>query len=77
MNNDKIIIFKTVTDGLFRKIFAIIIIIGAGNFLFEMAAKDSGDAKLIVGFIFGVITTIIAYYFGDSQASQDKEKKLK
>ena len=75
MTDDKITIFKAVTDGLFRKVFAIIIILGSGNFLFEMANKDPGDAKLIVGFIFGVITTIIAFYFGDSQASQDKEKK--
>ena len=73
--NDKIKVFKAITDGLFRKVFAIIIVIGSGNFLFEMASADKGDAKLIVGFIFGVVTTIIAFYFGTSQSSQDKEKK--
>lgn len=74
-NNVWITKYKAITDGLFRKIFAIIIVIGSGNFLFEMAEKDPGDAKLIVGFVFGVITTIIAFYFGTSQSSQDKEKK--
>lgn len=77
MIDDKLKIFKIVTDGLFRKVFALIIIAGSGNFLFEMAKADPGDAKLIVGFIFGVVTTIIAFYFGTSQSSQDKEKKIK
>ena len=75
--DDNLKIFKAVTDGLFRKIFAIIIVVGSGNFLFEMAKADTGDAKLIVGFIFGVVTTVIAFYFGTSQSSQDKEKKPK
>jgi len=73
---DFIEVFKTITDGLFRKIFAIIIVIGAGRFLFEMAKADPGDAKLIVGYVFGVITTVIAFYYGTSQSSQDKDKRL-
>ncbi len=67
--------YKAITDGIFRKILALIIVIGAGNFLFNMAKLDVGDAKLIIGYVFGVITTVIAFYYGTSQSSQDKEKK--
>lgn len=75
MEKDWITKYKAVTDGLFRKIFAILIVVGSGNFLFDMAKEDPNDAKLIIGYIIGVISSIIVFYYGTSQSSQDKEKK--
>ena len=69
--------YKAVTDGIFRKILALVIIIGAGSFLFDIAKADTDtEIKMaIVGYAFGVITTVIAFYYGTSQSSQDKENK--
>ena len=71
--------YKLLTDGLFRKIFALFLTVGAGAFLWK-AAFHTGDPSqvmlMIVGFVIGtILTTIIAFYFGTSQSSQDKEKK--
>ena len=69
--------YKAVTDGLFRKIFAILIVVGSGNFLFGMAKENPSDAKLIIGYVIGVVSSVIVFYYGTSQSSQDKEKKWK
>jgi len=70
-------IFKVITDGLFRKIMAILIVYGAGNFLFNVATQEGSTVQeMVIGYIFGVITTVLSYYYGTSQSSQDKEKRL-
>jgi len=76
-NNSWIDKYKAVTDGIFRKILALVIIVGAGMFLSDIAKADTGtEIKMaIVGYAFGIITTVIAFYYGTSQSSQDKEKK--
>ena len=69
--------YKAVTDGIFRKILALLIVSGAGYFLIDIAKADTGtEIKMaVVGYAFGIITTVIAFYYGTSQSSQDKEKQ--
>jgi hypothetical protein len=67
--------FKAITDGLFRKVMAILIVYGAGDFLFTVATKEGSTVQeMVIGYVFGVITTIIVFYYGTSQSSQDKEQ---
>jgi len=69
---------KELTDGLFRKLLGLILIIGGGVFLWE--AAFSGEGKYtgeIVGFIMGTaITTVIGFYYHTSQSSSEKGKQL-
>jgi len=77
----KIAFFKAITDGLFRKLFALYLATGAGWFIQKAAflkGKPSEVLLLTVGFVTGtVLTTLITFYFGTSQSSDDKTKLLK
>ena len=69
---------KELTDGLYRKILGLIVIIGGGAFLWK-AAFDAGatEQKAVIGFIMGVgITTVFNFFFGTSQGSADKTKQI-
>ena len=77
INKDKVEIFKIVTDGLFRKLFALIIVIFGGSFLFDIAMQIKGEARMmIIGSVITIITSILSFYYGTSQSSQDKDKRL-
>lgn len=67
---------KALADGAFRKFFAVYIVTGAGIFLFRASFKDDTVMKLVVGFVIGtLLTTLVGYYYGSSQSSQDKDRK--
>lgn len=67
-----------ITDGAFRKFFAVYLTTGAGIFIFKAAfikGKPSEILLLIVGFVTGTLfTTLVNFYYGTSQSSQDKSK---
>lgn len=79
VKGDKVQVIKDLTDGLFRKLFAVYLATGAGLFIYKAAfhpKKPTEILLLTVGFVTGtVLTTLINFYFGTSQSSQDKEKK--
>lgn len=63
--------FKEITDGLFRKLLALIIIIGGGSYLWIKAPH--GEVK---AYVFGVISVAVGFYFNTSQGSSDKTKQI-
>jgi len=71
---------KDFTDGLFRKLLGLILVIGGGVFLWEAAFPASGSGKFtgeVVGFIMGTaLTTVIAFYYHTSQSSSEKSKQI-
>ena len=70
-------VFKVVTDGLFRKLLALVVIIFGSNFLFKIATAVEGETRMmIVGSVITLITTVFVFYFGTSQSSQDKDKRV-
>lgn len=76
MTTDNIKTFKELTDGIFRKLLGLILIIGGGIFLWE-AAFNKGMYKEVVGFIMGsVITIVVNFYYSSSQGSSEKAKTL-
>lgn len=67
---------KEIIDSIFKKLFAVYLTAGAGFFLYTAAAKSDDIANIVVGFATGtIITTIIAYFYGSSQSSQDKDAR--
>ena len=69
---------KSVTDGLFRKILGLLLVVFGGWFLWKVAflegSKWTGE---IVGFVMGTaLTTVIGFYFHTSQGSVDKSKQI-
>lgn len=64
--------FKELTDGLFRKILALILVVGGGWYLWIAAPK--GEVK---AYVFSLISVAVGFYFGTSQGSSDKAKQLK
>ena len=76
ITKEKIDLIKIVTDGLYRKVLALIIIVFGGNFLFSVADAVEGEIRMmIVASLLTLVSSIIGFYFGTSQSSQDKEKK--
>jgi len=74
---ENLAVFKAITDGLFRKLFALTIVLFGGNFLFDVAMKVKGETRMmIVGAVITLVTSIFTFYFGTSQSSQDKDKKI-
>ena len=69
---------KNLTDGLFRKILGLILVIGGGMFLWKVAFLEEGKfTGEIVGFVMGTaITLVLNFYFGTSQGSVDKSKQI-
>jgi len=70
-------VFKIITDGLFRKLLAFVVIVFGSNFLFKIAIMVKGETRMmIVGSVITLITTVFVFYFGTSQSSQDKDKRI-
>lgn len=69
---------KDWTDGMFRKILGLILVVGGGIFLWKVAfLKEGKYTGEIVGFVMGTaLTTVIGFYFHTSQGSVDKAKQL-
>jgi len=69
---------KELTDGFYRKILGLIVIIGGGAFLWKAAfSPGATEQKAVIGFIMGVgITTVFNFFFGTSQGSSDKTKQI-
>lgn len=55
----------------FRKLLALIVILGGGAFLWLKA-----DPVQVVAYVFGLISTAVGYFFNTTQSSQDKDKRL-
>jgi len=70
--------FKGLTDGLFRKLLGLILVVGGGAFLWKAAFfKDGSYIKEVMGFVMGTaLTTVIAFYYHTSQSSADKTKQM-
>ena len=70
--------FKELTDGLFRKILGMTLVVGGGCFLWKVAfLPDSQWTGEIVGFVMGTaISIVLNFFFGTSQGSVDKSKQL-
>lgn len=66
-------------DSVFRKIFALIVIFFSAFFIYKAAftpveTLNKEIVNTVIGFILGTaVTTIIAFYFGSSQSSQNKD----
>lgn len=69
---------KELTDGIFRKLLGLILVVGGGIFLWKVAfLKEGKYTGEIVGFVMGTaLTTVIGFYFHTSQGSVDKAKQL-
>ena len=74
--------WKVIFDGWFRKLFALIIFIGSGAYVYKVSfiPVENLNEKVVdtvIGFILGTaFATLIQFFFGSSQSSQDKDKKL-
>jgi len=70
--------FKTLTDGLFRKLLGLLLILGGGAFLWKAAfLENSKHLGEVVGFVMGTaITLVLNFYFGTSQGSSDKSEQI-
>jgi len=62
---------ETIGKADFRKLLALIIILGGGAFLWLRA-----DAAQVVAYVFGLISTAVGYFFNTTQSSQDKSQKI-
>lgn len=71
-------VVKELTDGIFRKLLGLILVVGGGIFLWKTAFLEEGKyTGEIVGFVMGTaLTTVIGFYFHTSQGSVDKAKQL-
>ena len=71
--------YRIVTDGLYRKFYALLLTGGAGSFLWKAAFNKDEPSEImlmIVGFVIGtILTTLIAFYYGTSESDQNKENK--
>ena len=69
---------KDFTDGLFRKLLGLLLVVFGGRFLWKVAFLEEGKyTGEIVGFVMGTaLTTVIGFYFHTSQGSVDKSKQL-
>ena len=55
----------------FRKLLALIIILGGGAYLWIEA-----DADQVIAYVFGIMSTAIGYFFSTTQSSQEKSKQI-
>lgn len=62
---------ETIGKADFRKLLALIVILGGGAFLWLKA-----PAAQVVAYVFGLISTAVGYFFNTTQSSQDKTKKI-
>ena len=62
---------KDLTDGIFRKFLALIIVIGGGWYLWEKAPE--GEVRV---YVVSLISVAVGFYFGTSQGSSDKGKQI-
>jgi len=69
---------KELTDGLFRKLLGIILVIGGSFFLWEAAFESDGKyTGEVLGFVMGTaLTTVIGFYYHTSQGSAEKAKQI-
>lgn len=78
--NERISAVKTLTDGIYRKLLGILLIVGGGAFLWKAAFSETGDSRFlgeIIGFIMGTaITTVISFWFHTSESSREKSKQI-
>lgn len=66
---DKLALIKDKAD--FRKLLALIIILGGGAYLWVEADPDQ-----VIAYVFGIMSTAIGYFFNTTQSSQDKTKQI-
>lgn len=62
---------ETIGKADFRKLLALIVILGGGAFLWLKA-----PAAQVVAYVFGLISTAVGYFFNTTQSSQDKTKMI-
>jgi len=55
----------------FRKLLALIIILGGGAYLWIEADSDQ-----VIAYVFGIMSTAIGYFFSTTQSSQEKSKQI-
>jgi hypothetical protein len=55
----------------FRKLLALIIILGGGAYLWTKA-----DPAQVIAYVFGIMSVAIGYFFNTTQSSQDKTKQI-
>lgn len=69
---------KELTDGLFRKLLGLVLVIGGGSFLWEAAFNSDGKyTGEVLGFVMGTaLTTVIGFYYHTSQGSAEKSKQI-
>ena len=70
--------FKQLTDGLYRKILGLVLVVGGGFFLWKVAFLEGNKwTGEVLGFVMGTaITLVLNFYYGTSQGSVDKSKQL-
>ena len=73
--------FKGITDGLFRKILAVVVLYFVLDFLFSIGMKsfekDKWDILLmILTALLNMSGVLLGFYYASSQSSQDKDKRI-
>jgi hypothetical protein len=62
---------ETVGKADFRKLLALIVILGGGAYLWRKA-----ESAQVIAYVFGIMSTAIGYFFNTTQSSQDKTKQI-
>ena len=73
--------FKGITDGLFRKVLAIVILYFVLQFLFSIGIKSFDGKKwdillMILTALLNMSGILLGFYYATSQSSQDKDKRI-
>jgi hypothetical protein len=55
----------------FRKLLALIILVGGGSYLWRHA-----DPAAVAPYLYALISGAVGYYFGTTKSSQDKSDKI-
>jgi len=73
--------FKQLTDGLFRKVLAIVVLWFIFDFMLDIGVKSfEAENKevlfIILTWIINTATGLLAFYYASTQSSQDKDKRI-
>lgn len=72
---------KQMTDGIFRKLLAIVVLYFVLDFLFETGTKAFDQQKwdillMILTAFLNLISALFGFYYASTQSSQDKDKRI-
>lgn len=72
---------KQLTDGIFRKSLAVVVLYYILNFLIDIGIKAFEDEKtdilfMVMTLFIGIVNLLFAFFYATSQGSVDKSKQI-